>query len=42
MATRAIIAIVTMAKTPAHQRQQRYCDEGNNAIAMMARMPVHQ
>jgi hypothetical protein len=51
--TRAIIAIVAMAKMPLHQRQQRHQDEGNNTSLTMsnegnkassttAEMPAHQ
>jgi hypothetical protein len=42
IATRAIIAIATMAKTPVHQWQQCHCNKGNNAIVMMASIPAHQ
>ncbi len=31
-----------MAEMPTHQWQQCHCNKGNNAIAMTARMPVHQ
>jgi hypothetical protein len=34
------MAIATMAKMPVHQRQQHQCNEGKNAIVMMARMPA--
>jgi hypothetical protein len=31
---RTIISIATMEKTPAHQWQQRHCNEGNNTSLM--------
>jgi hypothetical protein len=42
IARRAVAIIFNNGKMPAHwQRQRHHCNKGNNAIATMAKTPVH-